>query len=497
MICFIDFIGLSFNDIFFELIRKLWRGLLKTTFSNRIFILFSFLLLTNCANIKKANQKQMTSKIENNTVESDLKVHKKEFDNGLKVLVVENNKLPIMSYYTFYNIGGRHEGPGTTGATHFLEHMMFKGAKKYGPGQFDSFIEGVGGSTNAYTNFDNTVYYQNLSSVELERVIDMEADRMSNLLLEPKAFESERKVVFEERKMRYENSPRGQLFLATMKAIFEGTPYGGSVIGEEKDLASLTREQVWDFFKKFYTPDNAIIVIVGDVKADHVFQLVEKSFGGMKPSTKEDKKYKESKNDKAIYTHRGRYNRSIKLHGESPYPMFSLSFPGKPITEKEAFVMDILSSILGDGQSSYLVQKFVKGKRPILSSVSAFNYTLKYNGIFSVSGELLPRVSLAKTKSKIMRALKKSCDEAVTERNLQKTKNQYMIDYYGNFETNAGLAHFLGLRETYFDDYAFYKKEIDLYQNITVEQVKEACDNLFNKQSKSIFLSVWKKHPKK
>lgn len=454
-------------------------------------------LINSCAQNKTKSNQNDSHKVEaNNSAESELKVHKKVLANGLKVLVVENNRLPIMSYYTFYNIGGRHEGPGTTGATHFLEHMMFKGAKKYGPGQFDSFIEGVGGSTNAYTNFDNTVYYENLPSSHLATVIDMEADRMANLLLEPKAFESERKVVFEERKMRYENSPRGQLFLATMKAIFEGTPYGGSVIGEEADLASLTREQVWDFFKKFYTPDNATIVIVGDVSAHKVFELVEASFGKMSPSTKEVQAYKASKNDKALYEHRGRYNRDIRLHGEAPYPIFSLSFPGKPITEDEAFVMDMLSSILGDGESSYLVQKFVKGKKPILNSVSAFNYTLKYNGIFSISGELLPRVSLGKTKSRLISALKKSCKEAVTPRNLQKTKNQYMIDYFGNFETNAGLAHFLGLREAYFNDYAFYKKEIDIYQNITVEQVKESCEKLFS-TNKSIFLSVWKKHPKK
>lgn len=458
------------------------------------FLLVLILIITSCATPEKAakDNKGKTSKASN--AGGELVVHKKVLENGLKVLVVENNRLPIMSYYTFYNIGGRHEGPGTTGATHFLEHMMFKGAKKYGPGQFDTFIEGNGGSTNAYTSFDNTVYYQNLPSGYLKTIIDMEADRMSNLLLEPKAFESERNVIFEERKMRYENSPKGQLYQAMMSELFEKTPYGGSVIGDVEDLKSLSRQQVWDFFKKFYTPDNAIIVIVGDVSANEVFSLVETSFGTMKSSSEETKKYKASKNDPEIYRHQGRYQRDVKLRGQSPYPIFALAIPGKPISEEEAFVMDILSSILGQGESSYLVQKFVKGKKPTMSSLGSFNYTLMYNGVFYVMGELLPKVSLNRSKKNLIRALKKSCDEAVTDRNLQKTKNQYMIDYYSNFETNAGLAHFLGLREMFFDDYAFYKKEIDIYQNVTLEEVKSACTSLFNDMD-YIFLSVWDKHP--
>ena len=135
-------------------------------------------------------------------------------DNGLKVIISENRKLPIFSYLTFYDVGGRFESreAGTTGATHFLEHMMFKGAKKFGPGEFEKIIESNGGRSNAYTTFDSTVYYESLNSEVIEKIIELEADRMENLLIEEKSFESERKVVLEERKMRYENSPSGKLF---------------------------------------------------------------------------------------------------------------------------------------------------------------------------------------------------------------------------------------------------------------------------------------------
>ncbi|MEK6626114.1 MAG: pitrilysin family protein, partial [Bdellovibrionota bacterium] len=212
-----------------------------------------------------------------------LAVHKKILKNGLVVLVHENHLLPIMSYHTFYDVGGRYESrsDGTTGATHFLEHMMFKGAKKYGPGLFDSQLEALGGSSNAYTTFDSTVYHQELPSSGLELIMDMEADRMGYLLLEEQAFEKERAVIFEERKMRYENSPHGKLLLAMMQEVFKGTPYGGSVIGDEVDLKNLSRPQLQDFFKKYYAPNNAIIVIVGDVDHEKIFALVEQKFGGL------------------------------------------------------------------------------------------------------------------------------------------------------------------------------------------------------------------------
>ena len=194
-----------------------------------------------------------------------LKVHKEILPNGLRVLIMENRRLPIFSYYTYFDVGGRHERKGITGASHFLEHLMFKGAKKYGAGKFDSLIEGNGGFSNAYTSFDNTVYHENMPSKSLPIIIDMEADRMVNLLLEPKAFEKERQVVLEERKLRYDNSPMGKLFLNMMQEVFEGTPYGGSVIGNVEDIKNVSRDQIFNYFKKYYSPNNAIVVIVGDV----------------------------------------------------------------------------------------------------------------------------------------------------------------------------------------------------------------------------------------
>ena len=458
------------------------------------------LLFSSCSGLKKSSQ--MSSSGPKKEGEIHLEVKKFELDNGLRLLVYENHKLPIFTYQTFFDVGGRHEGPGTTGATHFLEHMMFKGAKKYGPGVFFRLIESNGGNSNAYTNFDNTVYYESLPVKSgdqnmVEVIVDLEADRMQHLSLEPKAFEKERQVVLEERKNRYENSPRGQLYLALTRNIFEGTPYGGSVIGDVKDLHSLNRDQVMGYFKKFYRPDNAIIVVSGDVNAEDVYELVKDKYGDIKPSDDEIQKYRETREQADIYKHRGRYGRHIKIHNKQALsPMFMLGFPADPIGSREGFVRDILSSILGQGESSYLNEKYVTGKNPYFTSLMAANYTLKHNGVFWIAGEVARGKSLNRTTNRLLRETKRLCDKAITERSLQKTKNQYMLGYISEIETNDGVAQFLGLREAFFKDYRYYKKEIEIYNSITVDEVKSSCSSLFN-GGKHILVSIWNKHPAK
>ncbi len=221
-----------------------------------------------------------TVKKDKNLAESiQIEVDELKLDNGMTALIVKNSKLPIFSLYFFYKVGGKNEIPGITGASHFLEHMMFKGAKKYGKNTIDFIIEGSGGSTNAYTTNDSTVYYENLPSSELEQILDIESDRMENLALDPDDFNKERAVVLEERKMRYENSPKGQLYQLLMENLFAGTPYGRSVIGDIPDLKSVTREQIHAYFKRFYAPNNVALVVVGDVDVRKTKVFIKKNFG--------------------------------------------------------------------------------------------------------------------------------------------------------------------------------------------------------------------------
>ncbi|OFZ15243.1 MAG: hypothetical protein A2X86_07930 [Bdellovibrionales bacterium GWA2_49_15] len=420
-----------------------------------------------------------------------LTVFKKILKNGLVVIVHENHLLPIMSYYTFYDVGGRYESrsESTTGATHFLEHMMFKGAKKYGPGLFDSQLEALGGSTNAYTTFDDTVYHQELPSSGLELIMDMEADRMANLLLEEEAFEKERAVIFEERKMRYENSPHGKLLLTMMQEVFKGTPYGGSVIGDEIDLKNLTRSQLQDFFKKYYAPNNAIIVIVGDVDHEKVFALAEQKFGVLQANS-ELAALKKSKDGAASYLWDDKiFGRSIRSKGTNPTPLFYFAYKGEPLGTRRAFVMDILAAMLGTGSSSYFNQKYVKGQKPTLNSISVGNYNLKYSGVFYIGGELLQKQYLKRFEKEFQADLKQLCPKAITERALQKAKNQFMVSYFNELSGNDDLASFLGVRESAFGDYNYYVKELETYHAITRDEVLNVCSDIME-NSKYLYLSM-------
>lgn len=433
-----------------------------------------------------------SSREDNSGDEIILKVTKKVLPNGLTILISENRKLPIFSYYTYYKVGGKFEKDGITGASHLLEHMMFKGAKKYGAGEFDNIVEGNGGKNNAYTSNDNTVYFESLPSQHLNKIIDLEADRMQNLLLEPESFERERNVVLEERKLRYENSDRGKLFLTMMKEVFKGTPYGTSVIGKVKDLKTVSRDEIFAYFKKFYAPNNAIIVIVGDVDTDKTVKEIEKKFGDI-PASEGLDKYKQEQLDRLGFDFKTKFNRSVQINGRTPNPNFMLTFPAKKIGEKDGFVLDILASIIGGGESSYFSNKYVLNNNPLLSNIYAANYTLQNSGVFFIGGELLSNKSLSKVKTELLNNLNKTCEESITPRALQKVKNQYFIEMLSGLDTNAGIAKFIGDREFYFGDYSFYKKELEIYQAITMQELKSACKDYLVKD-KHIFISIWNKH---
>lgn len=443
------------------------------------------IVLLGCSHLKESSNKPAPIK---------LNVKKVVLDNGMTVLIAPNSKLPIVSYYTLFDVGGRYEGKGTTGATHFLEHMMFKGAKKYGPGQFDSLIEKNGGMTNAYTTNDVTVYYQNIPSSFLPTMIDLEADRIQHLLLEPASFESERQVIFEERKMRFENSPDGLIYLMMMKRIFEGTPYGQSVIGDVEDLKALTRDQVMEFFKTYYAPDNAILAIAGDVDPDKIIPIIKEKFGSI-PRSKNLAELKQKRDELSNYELKAELNKEYTYYATNPIPKFIMAFKGEKAGSRRAFVHDVLAYMLGNGGSSYLSQKYVRNSNPLLSDISLSTYNLRHAGVIYLSGELMENVSIEKAKKQLKQDVKNFCSEAIDARTLQKTKNQIMAQAYHQMKTNAGMASTIMLNEKQYGDYNYGAKEMEIYNSVTEDEVKKECYGIFV-NSDSIFISTWDKYPK-
>ncbi len=444
-------------------------------------LLLTPFLLNGCASLKK----------EQNLADSiKLDVEELKLANGMTALIVNQPKLPIFSLYFFYKVGGKNETPGITGASHFLEHMMFKGAKKFGKNSIDFIIEGSGGSTNAYTTNDSTVYYENLPAKELGMILDIEADRMENLGLDPDDFNKERAVVLEERKMRYENSPRGQLYQLLMQNLFAGTPYGRPVIGEIPDLKSVTREQIHTYFKRFYAPNNVTLVVVGDVNSTAARKMIEEKFGRIPASPSVNEAHASLKD--ADFAVSSTVSKVVAQKGESPSPLFMMAYPTYKAGHPKGYALDILSSILGAGKSSTLLNEYILIPKPIATSMYAAHQQLEKAGFFFIGGELVRGVGLDGFRADVSRKLTAWCDSEVTPRNLQKIKNNYLVDLYGGLDTNAGLAQFLGDRQMLFGDWRHYKKELELYEKVTVKDVKDLCLETFAKNP--TFVSVWNQH---
>jgi zinc protease len=414
-----------------------------------------------------------------------------KLDNGLQVLVVEDNRLPIFSLQMFYKVGGKDERKGITGASHFLEHLMFKGTKNITANKFDFMVEGNGGSSNAYTTNDMTVYYENMPSSTLDLMIGVEADRMVNLVIRKDEFEQERGVVLEERKMRYENSPRGQLYLNMMQELFKGTPYGTSVIGDIEDLKTVSRDQIYRYYRQWYAPNNAIMVIVGDVSASEVKSLVKKHFSSLKASSVPEQS-RASIPDTAYRIER-KEPVELNLKGQATEPMFMLAFYSGKAGSAESYSQDILSSILSDGKSSYLTQKYALSRNPKVSGIYSGNYTLQKAGAFMIGGELIRGQKPSQFKKDLLKSLQKSCKEAITERSLQKVKNQYEIELFSNLDTINGLARFIGDRQSLYGDWAYYRQELKIYNSLKVKDIVTSCEKLFS-QKNYVWTTVWEKN---
>ncbi len=449
--------------------------------------LFSLLMLpllfNGCSSSQKKEHQSLAESIH-------VEVEELKLDNGMTALIVENHKLPIFSLYFFYKVGGKNEVPGITGASHFLEHMMFKGAEKYGKNSMDFIIEGSGGSTNAYTTNDSTVYYENLPSPQLNTILDIEADRMANLALDPGDFNRERSVVLEERKMRYENSPRGQLYQLLMQTFFAGTPYGRPVIGEIPDLKSVTREQIHTYFKRFYAPNNVTLVLVGDVKTSEAKKLIREKFGKIPKSPSVEAAHASLKDED--FEVKLKQSKVVGQKGESPNPLFMMAYPTYKAGHPKGYALDVLSSILGSGKSASLINEYILINRPVATSIYAAHQQLEKAGFFFVGGELVRGVKLDKFRKDLQAKLLKYCETEITPRNIQKIKNNYLVDLYAGLDNNAGLAQFLGDREMLMGDWRSYKKELKLYEEVNVKDVKDVCVETFSKNS--VFVSVWNKH---
>ena len=337
-------------------------------------------------------------------------------DNGLRVLLIEDARSPIVSFQVWYRVGSRNEHRGATGIAHFLEHLMFKGTPSHGPKEFARLVEQNGGQDNAFTSQDVTSYYVDIAADKLDLVIDLEADRMQNLLLDPKEINSERQVVIEERRTRTEDDPGGFLGEEVSSIAFKAHPYGVPIIGWMDDIKRITPDEIRAFYKTYYVPNNAIIAAVGAFRADDALEKIKRRFGriprGKVPPPMLAVEPLQNGERRVI----------VKKQAELPIVYMAWHVPNH--RSDDSVPLEVLSTILAGGRASRLYRDLVYQRQLALEAGGDNSYFSVDPSLFWFWATPMPGQTPEKLEAELSAHMEKLKTEPVTDEELTRAKNQ-------------------------------------------------------------------------
>ncbi|MCU8085538.1 M16 family metallopeptidase [Shewanella sp. SM23] len=398
-------------------------------------------------------------------------------DNGMKIMVLEDASIPNANMYLFWKVGSRNEVPGITGISHFFEHMMFNGSKKYGPKMFDRTMEAAGGANNAYTTEDMTVYTDWFPANALETMFDLEADRIANLDINQAMVDSERGVVQSERSTGLENSNWNALEGEIKGVAFLAHPYSWSVIGHESDIAAWSLEDLVQYHKTYYAPNNAVVVIAGDVKLAQVKALADKYFAPIPAQTP----------PKAIRTvepeQKGERRTFVqKASVSTPNVMLAYHIPAA--THADFYALDLLSSILSQGNSSRLYQSLVD-KQVALEAQTYMPMSVDPN-LFYVMGVATPEVKASTLEHALIEQIDAIAAQGITQQELDKVKNIKLMDFYRSMETINGKANTIGTYEMYFGSYDKLFNAPEAYNKVTPADIQRVAQTYLRKSNRTV-----------
>ena len=397
--------------------------------------------------------------------------------NGMKIFVLEDSSIPNANMYLFYKVGSRNEYVGITGISHFFEHMMFNGAKKYGPKEFDRVMEANGGSNNAYTSENITAYTNWFPSSSMEVIFDLESDRIASLNFDLKMIESERGVILSERSTGLENSPLEQLWQETQATAYIAHSYQWPVIGWESDIKNWTKEDLENYFHTYYAPNNCVVVISGDVKFNDVKNLAEKYFepipAGPKP--------------RSLHTIEPEQTgeRRLFVKREVPSPNIMITFHVPQSGTADYYALDLLNSVLSQGESSRLYNSIVDDQQLALE-VGSFYFEAFDPTLFYFYGVANDGVTASQLEKAILDEINKIVTDGISESELQKVKNQKLMEFYRTTETISGMSNTIGTYELFFGDYKKMFTAPDDYKKVTADDIKNVAAKYFTKQNRTV-----------
>ena len=337
-------------------------------------------------------------------------------DNGLRVLLLEDHRSPIASFQVWYRVGSRNEARGATGLAHLLEHMMFKGTSKYGPRQFAQLVEQYGGRNNAFTTQDVTGYYVDIASNRLDLVVELEADRMRNLLIDPKEVDSERQVVIEERRTRTEDDPAGFLSEEMSSIAFKAHPYGSPVIGWMDDIKRVTAVELRAFYRTYYVPNNALVVAVGDFDASMLLARITREFGAIPRGA----------DPPPVTAVEPPQNgeRRVVVKKQAQLPIVEIAYHVPNHRSEDAAALDLLSAILAVGRASRLYRDLVHQRQLALDAGGDYSYLSFDPNVFWFWATPLPGQTPETLEKELLAQVDKLRKEPVTDEELARARNQ-------------------------------------------------------------------------
>jgi len=362
-------------------------------------------------------------------------------ENGMKVVVIPDRRAPVVTHMVWYRVGAADEASGKSGIAHLLEHLLFKGTKKIAPGEFSKIISRNGGQDNAFTSQDYTGYFQRISNDRLEMVMEMEADRMQNLILTEKDIVTERDVVKEERRTRTDNKPTALLSEQMSAALYTAHPYGIPVIGWMSEVAKLNRQDAMDFYRKFYTPSNAILVVAGDVTAEQVIKLAKKHYGVLKNTATPGPRLRTMEPNPIA----ARRVIMRDKRASSPYIMRQYLAPSYTTSKgNQAMALDVLTEIIGSGTTSRMYKKMVIEDKVAVSTGSWYSGGQMDYGTFGFYGVPAPGNTPEKLEESIDAIIAEVLEKGVTQKELDRARKVLQAETVYLLDSQSSLARVFG-----------------------------------------------------
>jgi zinc protease len=398
-------------------------------------------------------------------------VAERELENGLRIVVKTDRRAPVVVSMVWYRIGSMDEQNGTTGVAHVLEHMMFKGTKAVPAGEFSRLIAAAGGRENAFTSGDYTGYFQTLHKSALPLSFRLEADRMVNLVLDREEVAKELKVVMEERRLRTDDRPQAVLYERLIASALTVHPYRNPIIGWMNDLEHLTIDDIRTFYDKWYAPNNATVVVVGDVVPAEVFALAEKYFGVI------PRKALPSRKPQVEPPQLGVKRLTVKVPAELPYVLMAYQVPRmeKPAEDWEPYAFDMLESVLSGNPAARLPQTLVKTDRVASSASAGYDGVNRGPAFFYLSGAPVTGHTAAEIEAGLRREVRRIVEEGVSDDELDRVKAQAVAAKVYQRDSMFFQARQIGWIETIGFSYRDLDLFIDKLQQVTASQVREVA----------------------